>query len=214
MFGNYPPVHQVSTIKGPHGDALNHCVNYKYFRNPTNSINSTHELTHGINSQIRNKFRMPGFYCLEDREIHLPEASGKKSDCIKFIPTDMRYGRYNLYVVGSEDWESSPLYLLDEFVAYLNGAKTMLFMNGKEGKGTDYLFGAVEFAVYGIATVLAHPRQNIEDFVRWLCVETEQVYLAGRANYPWAQADKCYAQLKARPEFSKFFSAPDINWVM
>lgn len=214
MFGNYPPVHQVSTIKGPHGDALNHCVNYKYYRNPTNSINSTHELTHGINSQIQNKFNMQGYYCLENREIHLPEASGKKSDCIKFIPTDMRAGRFKTYVTGQQAFANQPLYLLDEWIAYINGAKCMLFMNGKEGKMTDYLFGPVELCVYGIATALANPRQDIDDLVRWMAVETEQVYLAGKDNYPWAQADKFYSMMKARPEFAKFFANPDINWVM
>lgn len=214
MFNNYPKLHSVSTIAGPLGDTLNHCSNYKYYRVPSSSITSTHELTHGINSQIRNKFNMPGFYCLEDREIHLPEATGHKSDCIKFIPADMRYGRFNLYVAGQKDWESSPLYLLDEWIAYINGAKCMVVMNGKEGKSTDYIFGPIEFCTYGIATALAHPRQDIDDLVRWMAVESEKVYLEGRTNYAWAQADKCYAQLKARPEFAKFFSNPDVNWVM
>lgn len=216
MFFQYPAVHKVSTDPGPYGDALNHCVKYNYYRTPGDQITSVHECTHGINSQIRQG-RTNGFYCLEDRGIHLEEPQGKKSDCIKFIPPDMRYGRYGLYVQGQKDWEGSPLYIFDEWIAYLNGARCMLYYADRgshEGKNTDFLFGPVEFCTYGIATLLAHPRQDIEDFVRWMCCETEMLYLKGKDAFSWSDMDKCYAQLKSRDAFSKFFLNPDVNWVM
>lgn len=216
MFFQYPPVHKVSSDPGPYGDARNHCVRDSYYSVPNDKITSVHECCHGIASQIRQG-RTNGFYLLEDRGIRLEEPQGRKSDCIKFIPPDMRYGRYGLYVQGQKDWEGNPLYIFDEWVAYLNGAKCMLHyaaLGDTEGRNTDYLFGPIEFCTYGIATLLAHPRQDIEDFVRWMCAETESLYLKGKDAFSWSDADKCYAQLKSRPDFAKFFTATDLTWVM
>lgn len=216
MFFQYLPVHKVSSDPGPYGDARNHCVNYNYYSVPNNKITSVHECCHGIASQIRQG-RTNGFYLLEDRAIKLDEPQGKKSDCIKFIPPNMRYGRFQMYVAAAKDWESYPLYIFDEWVAYLNGAKCMLYYaerGSNEGRNTDYLFGPIEFATYGIATLLAHPQRELEEFTRWLCSETESVYLKGKDVFKWADADKCYAQLKNDKDFSQFFTNPEPDWIM
>jgi hypothetical protein len=207
-FFHYPAVHQVSSDRGPYGDALNHCKQFAYYRVPGNSITSVHECTHGINSQIRNNARNVsrpnGFYLLEDKAIILPEPAGRKSDCIRFIPKAMRYSRFDTYVAGARDWESSPLYIFDEWVAYRNGAVCLLYLNGREGKDTDYLFGPIEFAVYGIATAMANPREDIKAFTLWLLADVLALYQRGRDKFPWAAADKCYAQLQANQEMRNF----------
>lgn len=211
MFFDYQPVHQVSADGGPYGDALNHCENYRYFSVAGNKITSTHECSHGIASQIRQG-RTNGFYLLDNRAIRLEEPDGRKSDCVKFIPAEMRYSRFAMYVTGQKDWETSPLYLFDEWVAYRNGAACLLYLDGAEGLGTDYLFGPIEFAVYGIATAMAHPRADIVEFAKWLLADVLALYQRGRVKFPWPLADRCYGQLKTNAAMRSFlgdFQFPD-----
>lgn len=210
-FDDYQPVHRVSTDPGPYGDALNHCENYRYYAGGGDRITAVHECSHGIASQIR-KGRTNGFYLLENRAIGLDEPDGKKSDCVKFIPADMRYGRFATYVTGQREWEDSPLYLFDEWVAYRNGAACLLYEDGKEGLGTDYLFGPIEFATYGIATAMAHPRADLTEFTKWLLADVLEMYQRGRAKFGWPDAAKCYGQLKTNAAMRSFlgdFRFPD-----
>lgn len=203
MFFDFPALHQVSADPGPYGDALNHCANYSYFRTPGSKITSVHECIHGIASQIRQG-RTNGFYLLNNQAIRLAEPAGRKSDCIRFIPANMRYGRFGLYVAGQKEWDDSPLYIFDEWTAYRNGAVCLLHEDGSEGLNTDYLFGPIEFATYGLATAMAAQRQDITDFTKWLLADVLELYQLGKAKFPWADAAKCYEQLRTTESFRSF----------
>jgi hypothetical protein len=54
-FLQYPKVHQVESGDSPYADARNHCERYSYYSVAGQRVTSTHECTHGINSQLRNK---------------------------------------------------------------------------------------------------------------------------------------------------------------
>lgn len=126
--------------------------------NPYNDlVTLAHETTHGINSYIRNKLnntglKANGFYILNDRAIFIVEPNIRKFKVKNFVPLKLRGSRYKLYVEGSSSWDDRPLYLWDEWVAYLNGSKVAmdLYETGlwKYGR-RDAMAGTIEFVVYG-----------------------------------------------------------------
>lgn len=99
--------------------------NYNYFKGDTPTT-TVHECTHGINADLRNKFfpaqRVNCFYLLRDNYISFNEPNWRKREVIPFIPQEYKSGPlYTTYVSGS-NWDDRPLYLWDEWVAYINGA--------------------------------------------------------------------------------------------
>lgn len=202
----YMPIQNVSTNAGIFGDVANHCKNWKYFAGNGSKITAVHEMTHGVNSQLRSG-RTNGFYLLGNRAVKLEEPATKKSDCIKHIPMEMRYGRFNTYIKGQREWENSPLYVFDEWVAYLNGAKYMVVESSPEGKGTDYIFGPIEFCAYGVATAMAASRADITEFTRHMVQESVSIYLKGKDKFPWETADECYGQLTKN--FKDYMEVPN-----
>jgi len=119
-----------------------------------------HETVHEINSVLRNSgpdnqaaFFFPtskAFLCLEPRI--------KKHMVAQFVPENLRFGRYATYVVGQKEWDNKPLYILDEWSAYLAGASVIVddLNQGRYKEGVhDGLFGVLEFSVYSIALCIA-----------------------------------------------------------
>lgn len=87
--------------------------------NQSNFVNWAHEGTHGVNSHIRNGMggaRHNGFYCLDGRGIVLREPNLSISRHIApLVPQELR-GQ----LLGP-GWDDTPLYVIDEWVAYTNG---------------------------------------------------------------------------------------------
>lgn len=99
-----------------------------------------HETTHGINSRIRQKHQgYNGFYILGGKYALFKSPNIRKSDVIPYI--DNKYkdiSIYSLYISGQTEWDDTPLYIMDEWVAYTNGSlvgtrrdtvKFMLYFN-------------------------------------------------------------------------------------
>lgn len=102
--------------------------------------------------------RVNGFYVGENRSIVIAEPKTRKRDCQAFIPSSFHKMRYGLYVQGQTEWDDSPLYLFDEWVAYSNGAHCGVDLakrNQFKEKGTGVIDGTVEFIAYGLATAMA-----------------------------------------------------------
>lgn len=127
-------------------------------------VTHAHETTHGINANIRNKFQVGmkipgGFYCLENRAIVIEGPNGiTLSDVADNVPVQLRGSIYNLYLVEQRrHWNTVPLYVLDEFVAYSNGSAAGLDLAKKNlwvgDRRSDTISHMLEFLVY--STVLA-----------------------------------------------------------
>jgi hypothetical protein len=148
------------------------------------------------------------FYALKDRAIKIPEPDTRKSDCIQYIPTSMHYGRYNLYVAGQKEWDDTPLYLFDEWVAYTNGAECCveLIKNSEySGGSSDWFFGPIEFVTYCVATLMAARAKSTLDeslkwFSKWNMQRSFELYFIGKIALPWDDMDKCYNQLLSGEE--------------
>lgn len=119
---------------------------------------NAHETTHMINSEYSN-FRKRAFYMFPDKIFYLEEFNFKKSDIVKNIPKSIiiKNLNYNTYIIGARDWNDNPSYILNEWVAYINGCSihVELCLLNKEDKGLiNESSGALEFAIYSLALYL------------------------------------------------------------
>lgn len=164
-----------------------------------NVVNWAHETTHGLNSRIRNSLRgdVNAFYCLDGRAVVLYEPQMPLSAVARHVPTEFRDGVFDLYLVEQlSEWELQPLYILDEWSAYLNGAECIVQLceSGWElpyDEGEDWGYTvevAQQFAVFATALLMAvnehdpdyAQRSELETFVAWQKART--LRLAQRAE--------------------------------
>jgi len=123
-----------------------------------------HETTHMIQADLRNninkgsEIRHNSFYLLGGKSISFPEPSIKKRDIIPYVPSILQESRYDLYVRRQEAWDNEPLYLVDEWCAYMNGAEVAIeeYKTGRhDGTMYDVVKGPLEFSVYCTALCMA-----------------------------------------------------------
>ncbi|MCB9560054.1 MAG: hypothetical protein H6708_06560 [Kofleriaceae bacterium] len=174
-----------------------------------------HEGTHGIQYRLRNyggklagftgRDHVNGFYVLRDRAVILLEPPVSKTEVGPRVPASLRGHRYDLYIAHQEGWNDRPLYVLDEWSAYCNGAAVDIdrAQRGLTHRGfvvTDAIMGPLEFGVYAIAVVRAvaevapdylrdHP--ELAAFVAWNLRRAMGLYRLGRAitELAWTDAD-------------------------
>ena len=113
-----------------------------------------HEGTHGINSILRNRMRMPTFYVLNNRAVPLPEPATTLSAVAQVVPATLRGDVYGLYLVEAQsDWNEQPSYVFDEWSAYINGSDCR-FQRGIQDRGETVQYMA-EMSVYSICVAAA-----------------------------------------------------------
>lgn len=148
-------------------------------------VNLAHESTHGVNSRIRNYLaQQPGgagvnaFFVGQDRGAFvLREPRIPLALVARYVPAECRGVSFNLYLVQQAgQWNEQPLYVLDEWTAYVNGAVVGL----ESGRPEAYeLQQAIEFCGYATALLLCVERHdktysdkeriNLEEFIGWQC---------------------------------------------
>lgn len=186
-----------------------------------------HETSHGIHSHIRNHLnttgeRANGFYLPGGQACLVREPRMRKSAVAAYVPSNLRGSRYSLYITGSSAWDDTPLYVWDEWNAYVNGAEVGLdrasaglWTSGWRGT----VDGVIEFVVYGVAVGMAaeaaEPGYFMREpnFLRFLAHELERSMTAFRAGqtHPlmsWADQDAYYDRLRTSPE-----AAPMRDWI-
>ena len=138
----------------------------------SNLVTWGHETSHGINAHVRNNFNTTGrnanaFYVLGDRAVVVAEPNIIKRQVGAYVPTGLRASRYSLYIEGQSAWDAQPLYILDEFNAYTNGAAVALDLHKNDlwtyGQ-QDVLAGMIEFVSYSLALGLAVEEKDSEYF--------------------------------------------------
>lgn len=127
---------------------------------------NAHETTHMIQADLRNiknkevnyTQRFNSFYLIGGKGIDFPEPRMRKREVIAYVPTVLREYRFPTYVSGQTAWDDTPLYLVDEWCAYMNGAETAIedYKNNKhDGTKYDAVKGVMEFSVYCTALCMA-----------------------------------------------------------
>lgn len=140
-------------------------------------VTSAHELSHGIASETRQQVgaNCNAFYCLNNNVFICREPRLRKHQVCAYVPQNLRGDVWGLYMAGQQEWDDKPTYILDEWIAYINGA-----MTGREiptgNRSTDAdIRHCVEFAGYASALLVAieqldpqYPdKAKLEDFVAY-----------------------------------------------
>lgn len=123
----------IREVDGSLGKALGDIESHMPAGHPYRSsdrITWAHETTHGLNSYLRNALQKPGqpriqcLYVLNNQCAVLTEPRGVTlSQVARAVPAEQRGRVYQLYLVQQQrDWNDTPTYVLDEWVAYTNGA--------------------------------------------------------------------------------------------
>lgn len=175
------------------------------------AITAAHETSHGIHAHLRNyiapmSIGWNAFYVLDNKVAFVAEPKMRKSDIKPYIAMALRGPRYNLYLEQQVEWDDSPLYVFDEWNAYVNGAEVgigQVQAGLYQGQWTDAVMGPLEFTTYAIATARAikdkdpsYYANNMQFrcFTAWNVKRAMKLYEAGRAmtQFTW-QTQEQYA---------------------
>jgi hypothetical protein len=128
-------------------------------------ITHAHETTHGINTYLTNRYNRTGkpaygFYVGDDRAIVLVEPKVKLSQVAALIPKSVRGSRYKLYLDEQRQYfENHPLYIFDEWTAYVNGARAGIEQARRSptawDRRDDAVVGALELTIYALGLARA-----------------------------------------------------------
>jgi len=132
-------------------------------------IGWVHEGTHGINADLRSKFRCPCFYVLNNRVVRIQhEPATTITRVSRLVPISLRGAVYKSYLIDSRQyWEHQPSYLWDEWVAYTNGAEARRQLAIHErGETVEHM---MEFCVYSacVAWSAKSDDPQIRFFIMW-----------------------------------------------
>ncbi len=172
----------------PLNDILSHSVNIDKMRE-SDLVGYTHEQTHQLNSELRNK--RPGhnnvIYVLGGIAMHIKEPRITLSRVGQLA--QYKGSAYKLYIAeASQWWNNEPLYLFDEWSAYINGtyqaAKTKKFSRAKYSlnNATELLY---YISVLGKNLPSNYNRADFDELWKYALRKTHITYEQGR-QYGWA----------------------------
>jgi hypothetical protein len=217
-FVKWPVVASNVHEKSIYADYMNHSRDPFYHK--LGRATEAHETNHGINADIRNSLYDPNgpkinaFYVGGDRGVVIEEPRMRKSAVAAFIPQSLRESRFRTYVSGQTEWDDRPLYLFDEWNAYVTGAMVNVedIQTGRyKGEWTDGVMGAFEMGNYAVATAMAiqkHDPQYFEsnkqfqDFLVWNLRRSYKTFEAGSKmeQFKWNRQDALLDRLRTAPE--------------
>jgi len=139
-------------------------------------------------------------YCLAGRGWRHEEPSFKLNDIAQAVPQELRGMSYQLYLVQQQQyWNNEPLYVFDEWSAYLNGLSTALdHDDGGDGQFSD-LLQAIEFMGYSyVLAEVAEDRSQIDNNVLDLiCFQTMRTFeLFEKAKGTRLRESRCEEHIK------------------
>ena len=183
-----------------YGDVISHSKDRPY-GDQDGRLTNVHETTHGINSYVRNtnssgRGKINGFYVLEGRGVVVDEPRLTMEDAKKFVPQTLRADRWQLYMVQQlRQWNDTPTYICDEWVAYTNEAAAAVddVRKGRyrspNGMIVDGVYGTLEFSIYTMGLCMAikekdpvywRTNQQFKNFVIWELKNSQRFFLEGR----------------------------------
>ena len=203
-----------------------------YANKPTleirNRMTCAHETTHMINAELRNKatrVRLDDKLSMNGRHVnafYLPAGWGfvveepniRKIQVADFIPPNVRGYRYNTYITGARAWDKQPLYIVDEWCAYINGALVGIddVNNGRYRDGwTDGVSGCLEFSLYGVALCMAiekydnkywNENKRFKAFMKWNLKRAYNTYEVGKdyKEFKWNKQEEFLQRFRTSEE--------------
>ena len=196
-----------------------------YSNNPTldikNRMTCAHETTHMINAGLRNSLKkgknINVFYLPTGWACVVEEPNMRKSQVAEFIPLNVRGYRYSTYITGATAWDNQPLYLVDEWCAYINVAMVGIDdvnNNRHKDSWTDGVSGCLEFSLYCIALSMAieeydneywNSNDHFKSFMKWNLQRAYNTYMIGK-DYPqfkWDKQEEFFRRFRESPSTKK-----------
>lgn len=201
---------------GIYKDVLSYSVE-KPFGNAHGRPTNVHETAHGIHATYRNiyykalKTRVNALYMLEGRIAIVKEPEFLIEHIRPHVPAPLQGYRFQLYFVEQlRYWNDRPLYVFDEWTAYICGGESAVddFSRANLTTGADSVSGCLEFSVYAVATYLA-AKQRAADYLQqepqlkrvlhYNLTRAEQVFYAGREVFKSTKQEALYNALQTHP---------------
>jgi len=196
---------------------------------PGDGMTSGHETTHGINAHLRNYEAPQGdnaFYVLHDHAAFIAEPAMRKSDIAAYVPPSLQGDRYATYITGQTDWDDTPLYVFDEWVAYTNGADVAVGQVQAglyQGQWTDAVMGPLEFVVYAMATARAASVKDptyfasntqFQCFTAWNIARAMQLFQTGHTmtQFTWAKQDAYATSMRTAADAADLRAFARTTW--
>lgn len=193
MIVKVPIYQHIIHEKSIYADVINHSQHTPH--NGNSRSTNAHETAHGINSWLRNQYRLNnkkinGFYLLEGKAIILEEPNIKKRDIKFFVPDILRSYRWKNYF-EEDAWDDHPLYVLDEWTCYIIGGKVSVedvHLGLLKEKWSDEVSGCLDFSIYSLALCLAvkkldpeywHNNTQFKSLMMWQLLEANKTFLEG-----------------------------------
>jgi hypothetical protein len=229
----YPPVRNVSEsgLGKVLADIESHMPAGHIYRD-ADKITWGHETTHGINSNIRQKFsanmvsttwnvwrelegkpvyhngRINGFYCLQNRAAVIEEPKVHIRTVAQMVPQPLRGNVYNLYLVTqAQSWGDTPLYIFDEWVAYTNGSEVRKDLGIQERSET--VSQMIEFDIYALTLAMAvkqgdpnYDDKQFKAFLMWN-IERSMTFLPESKSETYLQEFRTGASSASLRDFTK-----------
>ena len=208
-FIRIPLIRTVNDENRIYNDVIGHSPDAPFGNNDGKSTN-VHETVHGINSYYRNKQhgKVNALYCLNGNLAIIEEPNVTIDQVSRQIPVSLREYRYQLYLVEQKhDWNNRPLYLFDEWSAYIAGSSYNINNQEDNQKWTDGVSGPLEFSIYSIylaITIKKHDpyyynnNQQFKKFLIYNLKLSQEIYKKG-CNLPqfkWEKQEKLLENLK------------------
>lgn len=203
--------------RGVYRDILSYSVETP-FGNAHGRATNAHETAHGIHATYRNKytqrFKTPtnALYMLEGRVALVKEPEFLLQHIAREIPLPLRGYRYRLYFQEQlKYWDDRPIYVFDEWTAYICGGETAVDDFTREGgkTGADSVSGCLEFSIYAVATYLTAKVRDPEYLTRepqfkrvlyYNLTRAEQTYYAGRDIFKSIKQENLHEALLRHPD--------------
>ena len=182
-----------------------------------NRMTCAHETTHMINAGLRNSLKKGKnsnvFYLPTGWACVVEEPNMRKSQVAEFIPLNVRGYRYSTYITGATAWENQPLYLVDEWGAYINGAMVGIDdvnNNRHKDSWTDGVSGCLELSLYCVALSMAieeydkeywNNNVHFKSFMKWNLQRAYNTYMIGK-DYPefkWDKQEEFFRRFQESP---------------
>lgn len=187
---NYPPLRAKGNFRSAaRVDTECHLRSGHGYAFGSEEITSVHEETHGINSNIRMGYAggtgvWNAFYVFGDKACVVTEPGFSHADVTKFVPNQLRgqmYQDYMLKAANGGDWAREPLYMYDEWTAYVNGLRAAIEIG--DWNTSDLRF-SLEFGFLALA-VLGGIHMFVKDYPYLAQIENFTLYNWHRMMRYW-----------------------------
>jgi hypothetical protein len=185
QFVNYPPKNNITQGKcNIWTNVMNHAASGENFSD-NDPCTEVHETLHGICKRESLRY---GFYCFDSKLSWVNNPKTTLSMVAKNVPSSLRGKTYDLYLRQQQVYfNSEPIYIFDEWVAYAGGTACAIDMTKNKGwkqQRWDTVLFMKEFDVYALtlAYTVQPNDEQFKNFLGWHLEKTNNLYQEARQH--------------------------------